>query len=100
LAQQFIGEVASLACSTAVGGAQKKRIDKNKDKLFTFLDHDGVPWNNAEHAVRAFTRLRNGMSTSTPRGTIDYCILLSLQQTLKYRGIEFLDFLRSARTDI
>jgi predicted RecB family nuclease len=101
-AQQFISEVESLACSTAAGRALKKRIDKNKNKLFTFLDHDGVPWNNnnAEHAVRAFTRLRNGMSTSTPRGTIDYCILLSLQQTLKYRGIEFLDFLRSGRTDI
>jgi len=50
--------------------------------------------------VRAFTRLRNGMSTSTPKGTTDYCILLSLQQTLKYRGIEFLDFLRSGRSDI
>ena len=102
LAQQFIDEIASLDCSTEVGSALKKRIDKNKDKLFTFLDYDGVPWNNnnAEHAVRAFTRLRNGMSTSTPKGTTDYCILLSLQQTLKYRGIEFLDFLRSGRTDI
>jgi Transposase IS66 family/RNase_H superfamily len=101
-AQQFLSEVASLDCSTEVGSALKKRIDKNKDKLFTFLDHDGVPWNNnnAEHAVRAFTRLRNGMATSTPKGTTDYCILLSLQQTLRYRGIEFLEFLRSGRTDM
>jgi predicted RecB family nuclease len=99
-AQQFISEVASLECSTEVGSALKKRIDKNKDKLFTFLDQDGVPWNNnnAEHAVRAFTRLRNGMATSTPKGTTDYCILLSLQQTLRYRGIDFLEFLRSGRT--
>jgi len=99
-AQQFLSDVASLECSTEVGGALKKRIDKNKDKLFTFLDHDGVPWNNnnAEHAVRAFTRLRNGMATSTPKGTTDYCILLSLQQTLKYRGIDFLEFLRLGRT--
>jgi hypothetical protein len=53
--------------------------------LFTFLNHDGVPWNNnnAEHAVRAFTRLRNVIVTSTPKGTTDYCILLSLQQTLR-----------------
>jgi len=101
-AHQFLSEVASLDCSTEVGSALKKRIDKNKDKLFTFLDHDGVPWNNnnAEHAVRAFTRLRNGMATSTPKGTNDYCILLSVQQTLRYRGIEFLEFLRSGRTDM
>jgi hypothetical protein len=100
--QQFLSEVASRDYSTEVGSALKKRIDKNKDKLFTFLDHDGVPWNNnnAEHAVRAFTRLRNGMATSTPKGTTDYCILLSLQQTLRYRGIEFLEFLRSGSTDM
>jgi hypothetical protein len=80
----------------------KKRIVKNKDKLFTFLDHDGVPWNNnnAEHAVRAFTRLRNIMVTSTPKGTKEYCILLSLQQTLRCRGIGFLDFLRSGKIEI
>ncbi|WP_414643400.1 hypothetical protein [Bradyrhizobium barranii] len=77
-------------------------MERNKDKLFAFLDHDGVPWNNnnAEHAVRAFTRLRNGMSTSTARGTTDYCILLSLQQTLHYRGFGFLDFLRSGQLEI
>jgi hypothetical protein len=101
-AQQFLSEVTSLECSTEVAGALKKRIDKNKDKLCTFLDHDGIPWNNnnAEHAVRAFTRLRNGMATSTPEGTTNYCILLSLQQTLRNRGIDFLEFLRSDRTDI
>ena len=59
-----------MKCATEAGLALKKRIEKNRDKLFTFLDYDGVPWNNnnAEHAVRAFTRLRNIMSTSTPKG--------------------------------
>ena len=87
---------------SGLGSALKKRIVKNKDKLFTFLDHDGVPWNNnnAEHAVRAFTRLRNIMVTSTPKGTKEYCILLSLQQTLRCRGIGFLDFLRSGKIEI
>jgi hypothetical protein len=101
-ADQFLGEVAELHCSTEAGSALKKRIEKNRNKLFTFLGHDGVPWNNnnAEHAVRAFTRLRNVMVTSTPKGTADYCVLLSLQQTLQYRGIGFLDFLRSGRVEI
>jgi hypothetical protein len=41
---------------TEVGRAYKKRFEKNRDKLFTFLDYDGVPWNNnnAEHAIKAF----------------------------------------------
>ena len=98
----FFTDVVALHCTTETGTALQKRIEKNREKLFTFLEHDGVPWNNnnAEHAVRAFIRLRNVMSTSTPNGTTDYCILLSLQQTLRYRGAGFLDFLRSGRTEI
>ena len=100
-AYQFLADVAALQCVTEAGTALKKRIEKNNGKLFTFLNHDGVPWNNnnAEHAVRAFTRLRNVIVTSTPKGTTDYCILLSLQQTLRCRGIGFLDFLRTGRTE-
>ena len=37
-----------------------KAFRKNRDKLFTFLAHDGVPWNNnnAEHAVKGFAYYR------------------------------------------
>jgi hypothetical protein len=37
------------------------RFQKNRDKMFTFLDFDDVPWNNnnAEHAVKAFASLRH-----------------------------------------
>jgi len=33
---------------------------KYQDKLFTFLRHDGVPWNNnnAENAIRQFAYYR------------------------------------------
>jgi predicted RecB family nuclease len=101
-AERFLDNVAALQCATEVSSALKKRIDKNKDRLFTFLDYDDVPWNNnnAEHAVRAFTRLRNVMVTSTPKGTNEYCILLTLQQTLQCRDKGFLDFLRSGRIEI
>ena len=101
-AERFLASVASLDCSTEFGASLQKIFEKNRDRLFTFLDFDNVPWNNnnAEHAVRAFTRLRNGMATSTARGTADYCKLLTLQQTLRCRGIGFLDFLRSGRTEL
>lgn len=101
-AEQFLNDIARLQCATEAGRALQKRIDKNSESLFTFLDFDNVPWNNnnAEHAVRAFTRLRNVMITSTPKGTKEYCILLSVQQTLRYRGLSFLEFLRSGRIEI
>src|SRR5712691_6862547 len=101
-ADKFLREVESLECSSEAAIALRKRLLKNRSKLFTFLDYDVVPWNNnnAEHAVRAFTRIRNTMATSTPRGTKEYATLLSIQQTLKYRNIDFLEFLRSGRMEI
>jgi predicted RecB family nuclease len=81
----------------------KQRFEKNREKLFTFLDYDGVPWNNnnAEHAIKAFAALRDVMEgSSTQKGTEDYLILLSVCQTCKYSGVDFLDFLRSGEKDI
>jgi predicted RecB family nuclease len=99
-AERFLDDVAALQCTTEVSSSLQKRINRNRHRLFTFLDYDNVPWNNnnAEHAVRAFTRLRNVMVTSTPKGTAEYCVLLSVQQTLRCRGLGFLDFLRSGRS--
>jgi len=71
--------------------------------LFTFLEHDDVPWNNnnAEHAIKAFARLRRAIEgLSTPNGIEEYLILLSVCQTCKYSGLDFLDFLRSGETDV
>jgi predicted RecB family nuclease len=101
-AARFIEHVLSMDCSSEAALGLKKRIEKNKDKLFTFLNFDGVPWNNnnAEHAVRAFTRLRNGIMHSTPKGHREYAVLLTIQQTLHCRGKNFLDFMRSGRLEI
>jgi Transposase IS66 family len=91
---------AAFTDDTAIG--IRKRLIKNEARLFTFLDHDNVPWNNnnAEHALRAFTKLRNAMATSTTKGTGEYAILLSVQQTLKYRNMDFLRFLLSETREI
>lgn len=81
----------------------QKRFNRHQDALFTFLDYDGVPWNNnnAEHAVKAFAKLRNVIrGTSTEKGIRDYLVLLSISQTCKYIGVNFLDFLRSGEKDI
>jgi len=81
----------------------KQRFDKNRDKLFTFLRYDGVPWNNnnAEHAIKAFARLRTVMAgTSTEKGIEEYLTLLTVSETCEYQGLDFLDFLRSGETDI
>lgn len=81
----------------------KQRLEKNRETLFTFLDHDDIPWNNnnAEHAVKAFALLRRDFDgLSTEKGIKEYLILLSVCQTCKFMGVDFLDFLRSGEKDI
>ena len=81
----------------------RQRFEKNRNTLFTFLDHDGVPWNNnaAEHAVKALAILRQAIGgSSTQAGMDDYLVLLSISETCNYMGVSFLDFLRSGEKDI
>jgi hypothetical protein len=81
----------------------QQRLLKNRGKLFTFLDYDGVPWsnNNGEHAVKAFASRRKGMGKVFAEGGLqDYLLLLSIYQTLRYRNVSFWQFLLSGETDI
>ena len=74
--------------------AYRKRFEKNRNKLFTFLECDGVPWNNnnAEHAIKAFARLRRTMGgASTVKGIEEYLVLLSISETCKAKGADTLD---------
>ena len=81
----------------------KERFEKNRDKLFTFLAHDGVPWNNnnAEHAIKAFAMLRHVIDgVTSEKGLRDYLVMLSILETCKYKKVDFLDFLLSGEKDI
>jgi len=101
--ERFYKELSKRDYQSAITTYYKKRFEKNRDKLFTFLNHDGVPWNNnnAEHAIKAFAALRKGLGgTSSEKGIGEYLTLLSICETCKYKGIRFLDFLRSGEQDI
>jgi predicted RecB family nuclease len=102
-ARQFLRQVAGSDFQSDVAKNYRKRLDKYSDKLFTFLDHDGVPWNNnnAEHAVKAVAQLRNVIGgKNTAKGISTYLLLLSICETCKCKGVRFLDFLRSGKPDI
>ena len=100
---RFYGKIVKSRYRSEAALRWKERFVKNRDGLFTFLSHDGIPWNNnnAEHAIKAFARLRRAiLGLSTPKGIDEYLILLSICQTCKYQGLDFLDFLRSGETDM
>jgi hypothetical protein len=100
---RFYRKLAGLDCLTEAAEKCRRRFEKNRHKLFTFLSHDGVPWNNnnAEHAIKAFAKLRDVIrGTCTQDSARNYLVLLSVCQTCKYMGVDFLDFLRSGEKDI
>jgi predicted RecB family nuclease len=100
---RFYGWLSNRNYQTETASGYRKRFERNREKLFTFLEHDGVPWNNnnAEHAIKSFARLRNSISgKSSAKGIQEYLVLLSISETCKYRGLSFLDFLRSEEMDV
>jgi hypothetical protein len=101
--ERFYQTVSGHDYETEVAAGYRRRFEKNRDRLFTFLDRDGIPWNNnnAEHAIKAFARLRNIIGgTSTIKGLREYLVLLSISETCKGKGVSFLDFLLSQQGDV
>ncbi len=83
--------------------AIRTRLLRYRDKLFTFLGHDDVAWNNnqAENAIKQFAYYREKcVGVMGEAGLQDYLVLLSLYQTCRYKGLEFLPFLLSGERDI
>src|SRR3982750_3189752 len=100
---KFFDEVCGQPYQSEVAEKYRKRFLKYREKLFTFLDHDGVPWhnNNAEHAIKHFAKYRmvnNGKVTAN--GLQPYLVLLSIYQTCVYQKLSFLRFLLSGKQDV
>src|SRR6266404_5896690 len=83
--------------------AMQKRLMKHQDKLFTFINHDDVPWNNnnAENAIKRFARYRDKAGARlTKAGLCDFLVLLSVGHTCRYKEVSFLKFLLSRERDV
>ena len=101
--RRFYADILKQNYQTSAADGYRRRFEKAREKLFTFLDHDGVSWNNnnAEHAIKAFARLRHVIkSNSTAKGIHEFLVLLSLSETCKYKEVDFLDFLRSGEMNV
>lgn len=100
---RFFRYLSECSFESEVAGKYQKRLQKYRDKLFVFLDHDGVPWNNnnAENAIKRFAARRKIFGTwPTEKGLRDYLVFLSIYQTCRLKNLSFLRFLRSGLFDI
>jgi hypothetical protein len=101
--KSFFKEIKALEYDTEVCSKWKKRFLLSQDELFTFMNYDGIPWNNnnAETAIKAIALYRrNTEGIATRIGIQEYLPLLSIHQTCKYRGINFFEFLKSREKSI
>jgi predicted RecB family nuclease len=100
---RFFESIAKSEPGSDLAESYRKRLLKCQAKLFTFLEHDGVPWNNnnAEHAIKMFAYSREQTDRMVTEGGLkDYLVLLSLRLTCKYKGVSFLKFLISREINI
>jgi len=101
--ERYFRSLQEQTISSEAAEGLRARLIKYQDKLFTFLDHDGVPWNNnnAEHAIKQFAYYREGtVGTMVETGLADYLLLLSICQTCQYKDLSFLSFLLSRELDV
>ncbi|MBI5594050.1 MAG: IS66 family transposase [Deltaproteobacteria bacterium] len=100
---EFFNVLSALSFRSEPAQALQDRLMKNRNKLFAFIHHNGVPWNNnnAENAIKRFAYYREDtVGIMREKGLNDYLVLLSIYQTCRYKGISFLKFLLSRERDI
>jgi len=97
-AEGFLRSLAKAELVSPVAKKYQKRIQKSGAKLFTFLDHDGVPWNNnnAEHAIKRFAKYRRDADGRfTEQSLQEYLVLATVFETCELNNINVLKFLLS-----
>lgn len=95
-AVRFLKSIERAHYSSPIATTYQERMGKYGSRLFTFLDYDGVPWNNnnAEHAIKGFARVRRFADGRFTEDSIrQYLVMLSVAETCAYQNIEVLEFL-------
>jgi len=89
--------------SKAFGGLNRRLKEKTAESRW-FETTGQAPFGRAKAAywkIKAFAALRKGIGgTSTEKGIQEYLALLSICETCKYKGVSFLEFLRTGEKDI
>ncbi|HEY4245907.1 MAG TPA: TM0106 family RecB-like putative nuclease [Lacunisphaera sp.] len=89
------------SCNALIAKYQKRFI-RYRDSILTFLEYDGIPWNNnaAERAIRHLAVQRKISNAFSEKGANDYLRFLAISQTCRFQGKSFLDFLISGKRNV
>ena len=101
--KSFFDTLSDRVYETDASKALQERLLKTRDRLFTFIHHDGVSWNNnlAENAIKRIGYYREDVGRAIKEtGIIEQLVLLSVYQTFRVRDMSFLRFLLSKERNI
>ena len=100
---RFLDAVATRPLLSELAIKYQKRFQKSGSKMFTFLEHEGVPWNNnnAEHAIKRFAKHRRDANGKFTEASLrEYLVLASVLETCEFNNVSVLDFLLSKETTL
>lgn len=95
---RFLTQLSFADYSSEIAEKYKKRFEKSGKRMFTFLDHDGVPWNNnnAEHAIKRIAKhRRNAGGRYTEYSLEEYLVMATVFATCEFNNVNVLQFLLS-----
>ena len=101
--RKFFRDILSKDYKSEIATQYQKRLSRNQDKLFLFLNYDNVSWNNnaAEHAIKLLATHQNKIVSYFRESRIEeYLKIMSIYQTCKCKGVSFLKFILSKEKDL
>jgi predicted RecB family nuclease len=101
--KKFFRDILSKDYKSEIATQYQKRLSRNQDKLFLFLNYDNVSWNNnaAEHAIKLLATHQNKIVSYFRESRIEeYLKIMSIYQTCKCKGVSFLKFILSKEKDL
>jgi hypothetical protein len=100
---RVVGRLLYRPANVVVHGRHTRhQWNPSQESLFSFIEHDGVPWHNnaAERALRHLAVQRKISGAFSEKGAGDYLRLLAIAQTCRFQRKSFLGFLLSKCTNV
>ena len=100
---KLLTKIGKFRFQSEIGLYYQERFNRNKDKLFLFINYDNVSWNNnnAERAIKLLaTHTNRNIKLFSENRMREYLQIMSIYQTCVYNNVSFLKFLLSQKRDL
>ena len=101
--EKLLTKIDKYRFQSEIGLYYQERFNRNKDKLFLFINYDNVSWNNnnAERAIKLLaTHTNRNIKLFSENRMREYSQIMSIYPTCVYNNVSFLQFMLSQKRDL